>query len=137
MICRDALALARRGRRAEAEPHLAGCAACRDALRLEERALDVARQDLAIEPPAGHAARVARAALAAPAAPRPWPRPWWDLALPVAWRAALAANLVGAAVLAWALLRDRPAPRDELDVLDAEASEMLTRALGLDAEATP
>ena len=99
-----------------------------------DRALEIARADLEIEVPPGHAARVARAALAA----APVARPWWELALPVAWRAALAANLAGAALLAWALLREPPpapaqSPVDQ--ILDAEAAGMLSRALGLGEEA--
>jgi hypothetical protein len=106
--------------------------------QIEERALEVARDDFTIEVPPGHAAAVARAALAA----APAPRPWWELALPVAWRAAVAANVIAAALLGWLLLRE-PARREPtgapsrdatLDVdrlLDAEADRMLARALGL------
>jgi len=138
MTCKDALALSRRGARDRAADHLATCAACRGALAAEDRALDVARAALAIEPPPGDADRVARAALAAGP---PRATAWWEVAFPIAWRAALAIDLVGAGVLMWHLARapgtppgrgERGVTAVDVDaVLDREADAVLTRALGL------
>jgi hypothetical protein len=103
--------------------------------QLVERVLGVARETHAAPVPAGVAERAARAALTAPV-PTPG---WWRVALPIAWRAAVGVNFVGASVLAWVLVRgDGPrehAPRSAVDnLVDAETSAVLSRALGLDAE---
>lgn len=92
-----------------------------------ERALAVARRTHAAPVPAGLADRVARGALAA----GPAHDSWWTLALPIAWRSALALNAV--ALLAWVLLRSAPpaTPGIVEQMVDAEVDAMLSRTLGV------
>lgn len=144
MTCTQALDLARRGQPDLAADHLSSCDACRLQLAIEDRALEVARVELATEIPPGHAGRVARAALAAS---RERTAPWWEVSFPVAWRAALALNVLGAALVAWALNRPPVAPPggrtptpsssralaiDEL--VDASAGDLVADVLGVRAE---
>ena len=147
MTCTKALALARRGDRATAAAHLTACATCTAQLTLEEQALAVARTYFVVDVPAAQVDRIVAAALATGA---PRPTPWWELALPIAWRAAAAINIAGVVAIAW--LATRPdsataphtshtpalaAPFDVEGLLDDEADAMLGRALGLAGEAPP
>lgn len=137
MTCKHALTLARRGDRAAVAPHLATCPACTAQLAAEDSALTVARQHLAVTVPSAQVDRIVAAALAAGT---PLPAPWWDLALPIAWRAAAALNVAAVVALAYLAIRPPappsatrlPTPIDVEDLLTHEADAMLVRALGLE-----
>ncbi|MEZ4368146.1 MAG: hypothetical protein R2939_17975 [Kofleriaceae bacterium] len=146
MTCTHALTLARRGDPAAAAAHLATCAACVAQLAAEAEALAIARHELAVTVPTAQVDRIVAAALA-DGPPRPVA--WWDLALPIAWRAAAVLNLAGVIAVAWLATRETAAPPPRsapasaataLDVdlmLTRETEAMLARSLGLGAEVAP
>jgi hypothetical protein len=141
MTCREARALARSGKPSLATAHIECCPGCRVELDHEDRVIALARASLAIEIPAGHAARVVRGALSASAVREP---PWWELALPIAWRAAVVLNVAGAIALSWMLARGAPtsstivtADTDADSALDDEISLILDGELGVGEGSAP
>jgi hypothetical protein len=108
-----------------------------------DKALAAAREALAIDVPADHAARVTTAALAtAQTAPSHAPRTWWSTALPIAWRAAALVDAAAIAVVVWLAVRapevpsPRPAAPDPVGaILDDETAALLARALRLPSPA--